>query len=974
MMRCPNCEFNNFDTSAFCSQCGKPLHYLKNNHNGENDASPKTKGTQSASRPKRSSSKSRATASKTKTSKTPAKTKTKPVSASSKPKSSQARSKAKSSTSAAKTKPAAAKRKAQAPSVAKSTKPASKPTKTAPQKPKRVVVPVPLEDLPDEFGDSPRQPTEGPTPQPASLQKPALLTPPEAMPAPGEPEQDKRPPLRLKTEQEGAPKPQGKTDESPAKSSTLPGILPQEGPGLEHAVPNAVIQPPPAPEVMPRVVPRDPKPPASAPIVHVVPKRRVSPLLVISIVAVLGIIATLMVVKPGSGRKVPPISVPMGPPHVAVLPFAFDSGDALSAGWAAALSQALTADLSQADSFSVQTGDQLFMVLERLRVTEPDNRDFPLKDLQDIFRSCGAFYFVRGRITHESGNPAAELALLEAANGDILWETSVNLNDAGQRLSQVDELTARIRDALPLSVEARVQDQDRAFPEYSTINEEAYISYALGIQNQRRGLYRLSLENFEQAVERDPEFSPAYLAAARSYEALGYHYRSWKTCQTAQSMVDRLSENERLHLQGEFYRRSEKTYDIALKVYTRLLELEPDSPAAHNHLGLLYTQLGQWDKALIHFEVNRRNNLVDPDLVLNISRAYALQQDFDQAYDILDDFVQNHFDSADIRLQMAWLHLLQGDPDQALNEVNHGLKLASTHDLRRTKGEILMIKGDLRAAEAEFNGLVTENNEVVARIWGYKRLADLNQLEGRFAKALEYLVQAVRLAGDQQELAWKYRLHLETARIYLELNNASRAMQQCDAAWSIAVQGETMDLPRDALHYRGLCYLGMNRLRDAQRTADRLRGLCEKGPSADRMRPYYHLMGKVEMARGNFSLAVDLFQQGVKLLPPQGLPTWHANNHTLMIDALAEAHYAADNPIKALEEFENVRNLSSGRLDFGDLYARIYYKLGKIREEYGLMDIASNVYQKFLSLWENADSNLPEIRDARKRFGGPNGR
>jgi tetratricopeptide (TPR) repeat protein len=262
----------------------------------------------------------------------------------------------------------------------------------------------------------------------------------------------------------------------------------------------------------------------------------------------------------------------------------------------------------------------------------------------------------------------------------------------------------------------------------------------------------------------------------------------------------------------------------------------------------------------------------------------------------------------------------------------------------------------------------------VGQLWGHKRLADLYTLEGRFTKALEHLVQAVRLAGDQQEMAWKYRLHLETARIYLELNKASQAMQQCDAAWSIAVQGETMDLPRDALHYRGLCYLGMNRIRDAQRTADRLRGLCEKGPSADRMRAYYHLMGKVEMSRKNYTQAVELFQQGVKLLPPQGLPAWHSNNHTLMIDALAEAYYAADNPIKALEEFENVRDLTTGRLSFGDLYARIYYKLGKIREEYGLMDIASNVYHKFLSLWENADTNLPEIRDARKRFGNVDGR
>jgi tetratricopeptide (TPR) repeat protein len=199
-------------------------------------------------------------------------------------------------------------------------------------------------------------------------------------------------------------------------------------------------------------------------------------------------------------------------------------------------------------------------------------------------------------------------------------------------------------------------------------------------------------------------------------------------------------------------------------------------------------------------------------------------------------------------------------------------------------------------------------------------------------------------------------------------------MKQCDAAWSIAVQGETMDLPRDALHYRGLCYLALNRMRDAERTAERLRGLCEKGPVKDRMRYYYHLMGEIEVARNDPGQAVEYFVQAVQLLPPQGAPWLFSNDHALFIDALAEAYYAADNPIKALEEFENARDLSSGRLLYGDLYAKIYYKLGKIREEYGLKDIAGSGYQKFLEFWQDADPKLPEKRDAQRRLAAAEGR
>jgi hypothetical protein len=75
-----------------------------------------------------------------------------------------------------------------------------------------------------------------------------------------------------------------------------------------------------------------------------------------------------------------------------------------------------------------------------------------------------------------------------------------------------------------------------------------------------------------------------------------------------------------------------------------------------------------------------------------------------------------------------------------------------------------------------------------------------------------------------------------------------------------------------------------------------------------------------------------------------------------------------------LEEFENARDLSSGRLLYGDLYAKIYYKLGKIREEYGLNDIAGSGYQKFLELWQDADPQLPEKRDAQRRLAAAEGR
>ncbi len=57
-----------------------------------------------------------------------------------------------------------------------------------------------------------------------------------------------------------------------------------------------------------------------------------------------------------------------------------------------------------------------------------------------------------------------------------------------------------------------------------------------------------------------------------------------------------------------------------------------------------------------------------------------------------------------------------------------------------------------------------------------------------------------------------------------------------------------------------------------------------------------------------------------------------------------------------------------GRLDYGDIYARSCYILGKIFEQKGWQGKAIESYEKFLELWKDTDPDLPEVEDARKRL------
>ena len=83
---------------------------------------------------------------------------------------------------------------------------------------------------------------------------------------------------------------------------------------------------------------------------------------------------------------------------------------------------------------------------------------------------------------------------------------------------------------------------------------------------------------------------------------------------------------------------------------------------------------------------------------------------------------------------------------------------------------------------------------------------------------------------------------------------------------------------------------------------------------------------------------------------------------------LALAYFRSGNLERARQEYEAITKLTTGRLAYGDIYARSFYMLGQIYEQMGKKKSAQTNYRKFLELWRNADPGLPEVEDAKARL------
>ena len=190
-------------------------------------------------------------------------------------------------------------------------------------------------------------------------------------------------------------------------------------------------------------------------------------------------------------------------------------------------------------------------------------------------------------------------------------------------------------------------------------------------------------------------------------------------------------------------------------------------------------------------------------------------------------------------------------------------------------------------------------------------------------------------------------------------------MEEFGKLWDIAVELEDFYTQIESLEGKGFAYLKLKEIDRAQEVADELLSLLEKEVNKKLMRHYYRLVGMIESEKDNFSAAIKHLEKALSLVSkgPQDMPPD-------FIEPLGLAYFRKGDMDRAREEYEKITRITMGRLDQGDIYAKAFYMLGKICEQQGNTAKAVEHYEKFLTLWKDADPGLPEVDDARKRLVG----
>jgi len=666
-------------------------------------------------------------------------------------------------------------------------------------------------------------------------------------------------------------------------------------------------------------------------------------------------------------------------PSIAIMSFKNNTGDKSLDHWSG-ISDLLMADLSQSKYLRILNRDLLTIILMQLKLYNAES--YSLEDLRKIAHLGDIKYLLEGNYYKEGDAFTISVGLKEENTGELIGVEKVTGRGEDSIFSMVDELSRRIKAISKLSPKAIARDIDKDVGVITTKSPEAFRFFSEGLKWYYKYNYFQSIPLMEKALTIDPEFALACGYIAYSYGIMRNRPESRKYFEKALQLKDRLSDKAKYNLQADFYGQSKDTYDKAIKANLKLLQIYPDDEIGNNRLGKFYFDLEKYREAIERYNVLVKNKNKSFDVYAYSAVAYMAQGLYEKAKEVLESGLTNVSDESKyfIHSYLFALYRSQGKYDLALAEMNKVHSPLSNFPLWEN-ADIYFLRGDLNKAKEEYQKLPEF-------LYRWDKLGALNLMMGRFEESISQAkegIEAGKKSGDWRQIS---RLHIILAYLYLKTGNPQGALAECKKILDSTSVGEAGVQPllallkyieldllpgqdfffRLALFFKGAAHLEMNSMDEAIKAASDLKELIQKGINKGKMELYYELKGMIELKKKNLSKAIKYFNKALSLLPSQHSAAPFVDNHALFIDSLAAAYNLVGDIERAREEYQKIVDLTTGRIYYGDLFAKSFYRVGKIYQEKGWTGKAIEKYREFLSMWKDADPGFPELIDAKKRF------
>ncbi|MBA2525418.1 MAG: protein kinase [Pyrinomonadaceae bacterium] len=356
---------------------------------------------------------------------------------------------------------------------------------------------------------------------------------------------------------------------------------------------------------------------------------------------------------------------------IAVLPFQNRSAETDTEYLSDGLAESLIYRLSQLPKLRVSPTSSVF----RYKGKEID----PVKVGQELEVNA----VLSGRIVQRGDNLTISAELVDVRYNKLLWGEQYE-RKMSELLATQREIAREIVDKLKL----KVSGEQKAFAKHYTESSEAYQSYLKGrfYWNKRsEDGFQKALQNFQQAIERDPNFALAYSGLADTYNLLGAPEAGGtqppnevlpkaKAAALKAIEIDETLAEPHVSLAHAklFY---DRNWAGAGREFKRAIELNPNYSVAHHWYAVYLNVLGR-PEALT--EIKRAHELDPLSLSINTwyGRILAGAGQSDQAIEQLRKTIEMDPSFLLAYLRLGLIYEEKGRYDEAIAEFKQVLKLS----------------------------------------------------------------------------------------------------------------------------------------------------------------------------------------------------------------------------------------------------------------------------------------------------------
>jgi len=574
------------------------------------------------------------------------------------------------------------------------------------------------------------------------------------------------------------------------------------------------------------------------------------------------------------------------------------------------LRQGLAVELEQSPFLSLTSDERIRQTLRLMG--QPVDAHLSPELANQVCERIGGAVVLDGSIASLGKQYVLGLRAKNCRTGDIIAEAQAQATSKEDVLTALSQIASNFRNRVGESL-TTVEKHATPLAEATTPSLEALKAYSLGLAP------RVDLDSsiilFQRALELDPQFASAYAALGRAHQLRGEARLAEQAIRKAYELRNRASERENFELTAVYYQFATGQIDMAIQTCQLWKQTYPRDFVPHRILGYEYATLGRWEESAQEFgEANRLDSsqflpyfgLIQDYMALNrLADAHVVYQQVEAS-----GLSVGSFDGLQYRLAF-----LEGDAAIMAKTVDSepGLKIAAE-----------------------------------AYVGHFSKARDLSRAAA----------DAATRAGDIEDAAY---IAANAALREVLTGNSTAARKNVSAALSKSLGGSGHAGNGKSASWTGALVLAL--LGDSARAEKLANSFASSYPVDTVINSLWlpEIRSVLRLNEGKWAQAVD------ELEPAAALELSWTEPQLMPAHLRGQAYLMAHRGPEAAKEFQNILN-HRGIIFDSPIAALAHLQLGRA---YAMQDDTAKAraaYQDFLTLWKDADPDIPILKQAKAEY------